>query len=98
MIGFAMVTSSFFRRKRLSKMAENHNRAKKDREIVTKEDRLSENAVSDYLAELKAKEERQYKGLGSLIATAQDEMDEVIARKKAQGLGAAISSGNSTLG
>lgn len=93
-----MVTSSFWRKRRLSEMAEKHNRANRDREMVAKENTLSENAVSDYLAELEAKEERQSKGLGSLIATAQDETDEVIARKKAQGLGAAISSGNSTLG
>lgn len=74
-------------------------RAKKQQKIVEREDRLNEKAEADYIAEQKAKEVRQSKGLGYLITPAQNETEEEIAaRKKKQGLGAAISSGGSTLG
>lgn len=71
----------------------------KEREIVNRENRLTEQAEANYIAEQKAKEVRQAKGLGSLINPAQNGTEEEIAaKKKKQGLGAAISSGGSTLG
>ena len=74
-------------------------RNKKQKKIVERENRLTEQAEADYIAEQKAKEVRQSKGLGYLITPAQNETEEEIAaRKKKQGLGAAISSGGSTLG
>ena len=68
-------------------------------EIVEREDRLAEQAEADYIAEQKAKEVRQSKGLGSLITPARNETEEKIAaKKKKQGLGTVISSNGSALG
>lgn len=82
---------------RLRKMQK--NREREQRKIVEKENRLTEQAEANYLAEQEAKEARQSKGLGSLITPARNETEEEIAvKKKKQGLGAVISSGGSTLG
>lgn len=72
---------------------------RKDTNIINTDKRLTDKAEANYIAEQKAKEVRQAKGLGSLITPAKNETEEEIAaKKKKQGLGAVISGGNSTLG
>ena len=89
----------------LSRKKERWNRlGKKVREaenarVVEREENLSAQAEADYIAEQKAKEVRQSKGLGSLIMPSRNEKEEEIAaKKKKQGLGAVISGSGSTLG
>lgn len=90
---------SMAERERRRRFREEIKRENERLEIVERENRLTEQAEADYLAEQEEKEARQTKGLGSLITPAQNETEEEIAaKKKKQGLGAMISSGGSTLG
>ena len=82
---------------RVKKIGE--KRKRQEQRVVDRENRLTEQAEADYIAEQKAKEVRQSKGLGSLITPSRNEKEEEIAaKKKKQGLGAVISGSGSTLG
>lgn len=74
-------------------------RAKKQQKIVEKENRLTEQAEANYIAEQEAKEKRQAEGLGLLVVAVPSQSDEEIEKKKkSQGLGAVITGANTTLG
>lgn len=70
-----------------------------DKRIERKEDQKTAKAEAEYEQIQREKEERQAKGLGAVIKAAPNKTEEEANRKKkAQGLGSAISGGGSTLG
>ena len=72
----------------------------KDINVLRREEALTSKAEAEYEQEQDEKTKRQEaKGLGLLVIAIPGESEEEASRKKrSQGLGAAISSGNSTLG
>lgn len=92
--------SSLDKRRDKIRMMSEMRQQERDINILRQDEALVNKAEAEYLQEQEEKNKRQEaKGLGLLVVAVPNESEEESARKKrSQGLGAAISSGNSTLG